>query len=182
MIRKFLYLNGVAITCVVLFHSAGMGFVSMFSWAQRYGAIPGEQFGSFSYFVLRFVEQIVVFSIPAFLIVSGYFIGIAVGKSQATVGWRVVLSRIFYLTIPYLVWSTVAISLKILEGKSISASRLVGMILTGQTNEVYYFVPLLIQFYLFSPLLIRWEKANWKSLLIVTAIIQLFIAAIDQTR
>ena len=178
MIRKFPYLNGVAITCVVLFHSTGMGFVAMTSWAQRYGAVPGEQFGSIAYYYFRFIEQLVVFSIPIFLIVSGYFIGIASGKNKATLKWKVVFTRIYYLAIPYLIWSTIWIALRFLEGKSLPPSRIVGMILTGQANEVYYFIPLLIQFYLLAPILIRWEKANWKSLLAVTGILQLFIAAI----
>ena len=173
MVRRFLYLNGLAITCVVLFHAAGMGFVAMFSWAHRYGAVPGDQIGSLSYYVLRFVEQIIVFSIPAFLIVSGYFISVATGRNQKTVGWRIVASRVVFLVLPYLIWSCVALGLRFLEGTDLSLKRILIALLTGKTNEVYYFIPLLIQFYLISPLLILWERASWKTMLFVAAMVQL---------
>jgi len=176
MVRRFLYLNGLAITCVVLFHAAGMGFVAMFSWAHQYGGVPGEQVGSFTYFMLRFVEQIVIFSISAFLMVSGYFIGIATGRDQKTVSWRIVLSRVIYLAIPYLIWSGVALGLKFFEGNGVPRDKILIALLTGKTNEVYYFIPVLIQFYLISPLLILWARASWKSMLLTMGLIQLVIS------
>jgi len=36
MVRRLLYINGLAIIAVVMFHAAGMGFVAMFFWYQRY--------------------------------------------------------------------------------------------------------------------------------------------------
>jgi peptidoglycan/LPS O-acetylase OafA/YrhL len=125
------------------------------------------------------VEQVVAFSIAAFLIVSGYFIGVATGKDQRTVSWRVVFARIVYLAVPYLIWSAVSLALKFAEGQNLTLDRLFLAILIGQTNEVYYFIPLLIQFYLLAPLLVRWEKANWKSLLLATGLIQLFVSLIQ---
>jgi len=178
MIRRFLYLNGIATLCVVLFHATGMGFVSMIDWAQRYGSYPGEQIGTAAYYGLRFVEQFVVFAIPAFLIVSGYFIGFATGKSQKTVSWKIVFSRIGYLVVPYLVWSAVILTLRYLEGRTYSPGHLLLMILIGNTNEVMYYVPLLVQLYLISPILIRWAKTNWQQMLLITGIIQLIVTAI----
>ncbi len=179
MVRRFLYLNGVAITSVVLFHAAGMGFVAMFSWAQRNGAVPGAQLGSLSYYALRLVEQFVAFSIAAFLVVSGYFVGIATGKTQKTVGWKVIISRVTNLAIPYLIWTAIALTLRFIEGQRLSLAQLVQAILIGRTNEVYYFIPLLIQFYLIAPILVRWEKANWRSLLFVTGLIQLLVTLVQ---
>lgn len=175
MVRRILYINGLAITAVVLFHAAGMGFVAMFAWAQRYapGMLPGEQIGSLQYYALRLIEQLIVFSIPTFLVVSGYFVAVATGRNQATVSWRVVFSRVIFLVIPYLIWSFVALALKFAEGKRHSPMSLLIALLTGNTNEVLYFIPLLVQFYLISPILVRWAKANWKSMLVVTGLIQL---------
>ncbi len=53
MLRRLLYLNGITIASVVLFHSVGMGFVAMFAWGHRYlpaGVSPYTQVGSPSYF------------------------------------------------------------------------------------------------------------------------------------
>jgi len=175
MVRRFLYLNGIAIICVILFHAGGMGFVAMFNWIDRYnpGLPPTEQIGSLPYYVLRFIEQIVIFAIPAFLIVSGYFISFATGKNQETIKWRIIFSRIGYLIVPYLIWSAVALGFLFIRGMSFTPVRTLEMLLVGKTNEIYYYVPLLIQLYLISPFLVRWAKRNWKSLLAVTGIIQI---------
>lgn len=177
MLRRLLYMNGLAITGVVLFHAAGMGFVAMFAWAERYlptGISPATQIGTAEYFLLRFFEQIAVFSIAAFLFVSGYFISIATGKQQKTIAWSIVFARIRTLIIPYLFWSIVVMFLQIiLEGRSVSPTRMIFDLLTGGTNEVLYFVPLLIQFYLLAPLFVWAARRNWKLFLGIAALIQL---------
>ena len=106
MTRKLLFINGLAIIGVVLFHAVGMGFVAMFSWAERYLA-PGvsvmSQVGNASYYGLRFVEQLVVPCIPIFLFISGYFVSAATARTRSTVSWQVVFSRIRNLLIPYVI-------------------------------------------------------------------------------
>lgn len=181
MIRRFLYLNGLATVCLVIFHATGMGFVAMITWLDRYspGALPSQQIGTLSYYGLRFLEQIVVFTIPAFLIVSGYFISFATGKNQTTISWRVVWSRVVYLVIPYLVWSAIILGLRFVEGRTYSLGRILIMLLFGRMNEIYYYVPLLIQLYLISPFLVLWAKRNWQSLLLVTGIIHILIGLLN---
>jgi surface polysaccharide O-acyltransferase-like enzyme len=177
MIRRLLYLNGLAIICVVLFHAVGMGFVAMIAWSHRYlppGVPAGSQIGSFSYYVLRVLEQMIVFSIPAFLFVSGYFVAVATGRSRDTISWSAVGARLKSLLIPYLLWTFIILTSQIvLEDKNVSLRRLFLDIFTGSTNEVMYFVPLLAQFYLLSPFLVRMAKKNWKLLLAVAVAIQL---------
>jgi len=179
MVRRLLYLNGLAIVNVVLFHATGMGFVAMLAWGERYlppGVSPMTQIGSLPYLGLRILEQLVVFSIPAFLIVSGYFVAVATGRNQSSVSWKVVTTRVMYLLIPYLLWSLVAIGLKLfVEGEQLPLPTLVRMFLTGSTNEVFYFVPLLVQFYLLSPIFVPLARKHWKALLIVTALLQLMV-------
>jgi peptidoglycan/LPS O-acetylase OafA/YrhL len=178
MVRRLLYINGLAIIAVVLFHSAGMGFVAMFSWYHRYGSgqvTPQTWVGTPDYYGLRFVEQIIVFAIPAFLFVSGYSIAVATGKDQKTVSWGLIFSRMRYLVIPYLIWTTVVLLLNYAETQTLSPIVILLAYITGSSNEVLYFVPLLMQFYLLSPLLVRWARQNWKMLLFVTAILQLFV-------
>ena len=178
MVRRLLYINGLAITAVVLFHSAGMGFVAMFFWYQRYASslfTPDRWVGTPTYYGLRLMEQVIVFAIPAFLFVSGYSMVVATGKNQKTVGWRLIFSRIRYLIIPYLIWTTVVLLLSIFETKTVSLAVIVLAYLIGNGNEVLYFVPLLLQFYLLSPFLVRWARQNWKALLFVTAVLQILV-------
>lgn len=179
MVRKLLYLNGLAILGVVLFHTAGTGFVAMFAWSHRY--LPPDlpataQMGSASYYALRLIEQVVVFSLPAFLFVSGYFVSVQAGRTM-NMRWSAIWSRVRALVIPYLIWSLVVISLGMLEGKRYGPVELVVMLLTGSSSPVLYFVPLLIQFYILAPLFVNFARRNWKALLIVTGIIQLLVQA-----
>lgn len=180
MIKRLLSLNGVAILCVILFHAAGWGFVALLSWAERYGAVPNEQVGTGAYYVLRVIEQLIVFCIPAFLFVSGFFIAFATGRAHKTVAWHVVGIRIKDLIIPYTLWTFIYWILIVLEanfmdGRSYFLADYMVMYLTGNTDPAYYYVPLLIQFYLLSPFLVRWAKINPISLLVIAGIIQLAV-------
>lgn len=180
MIRRLLLLNGVAILAVILFHAAGWGVTSLVFWADRYGAVPVEQMGTTSYYLLRGIEQLVVFSIPAFLFVSGFFIAFATGRTQQTIGWKVVGFRVRDLIIPYTVWTIIYwiilfLEARFLDGRTFSLTQYATMYLTGSTDPAYYYVPLLIQFYLLSPFLVRWAKAHPLSLLFVAAVVQLAV-------
>lgn len=179
MVRRFLYLNGAAILCVVIFHTLGMGFVAMFDWAHRYlpaSAPANSPVGSAGYYVLRLLEQMVVFCIPAFLFVSGFFVAAASGRSRDTIGWDIIFARVKKLLIPYLIWSLVAMALQIvLERRRFSLGVFVINLLIGRSNDVLYFVPLLVQFYLLSPWLVRLTRWNWKAVLWITGILQLCV-------
>lgn len=184
MVRKLLYLNGLAILGVVLFHAAGTGFIAMFSWSHRYlaeGVSAASQIGSPSYYGLRFFEQIAVFSLPAFIFVSGYFVSIQAGRS-GNIGWPSIRSRIKSLLIPYLIWTLVVIFLGLVEGKRYGAGQLAAMLLTGSTNPVLYFVPLIIQFYLLAPVFVSAARKNWKALLVVTLLLQILVITLQYPR
>ncbi|HSF80392.1 MAG TPA: acyltransferase [Anaerolineales bacterium] len=181
MVKRLLFVNGIAILGVILFHSSGMGFVAMLAWAGRYlpaGVSAADQVGSFSYYSLRAIEQIVVFSIPAFLFVSGYFAAVSTGRKVNTSGWSMIFSRIKTLLIPYFIWSAVVIALNMVNGSDYSVPEILYKLLTGGANEILYFVPLLVQFYLLSPFLVRLARKNPLGLLIVTAVIQTLVQSL----
>ena len=181
MIKKLLLLNGFAILGVIIFHATGWGYVAMFSWTHQYLPVTSpnyDQLGSLSYFVGRLIEQLVVFSVPAFLFVSGFFIAFATGRNRPNVSWSIIKSKIKYLVIPYLIWSFVIFLLLFLQGTRYTPKQYIIFLFTGQTNPAYYFVPLLIQFYLLSPIIVPLAKKRWKPLLVVTFAIQLIVQAL----
>lgn len=178
MTRKFLYINGIAILFVILFHSAGWGFTAMFSWAHRYlplNADPYNQIGSFTYYILRFIEQMAVVSIPAFLFVSGFFVAFSTPKKQQTIPWSTVIVRVKTLLIPYFVWTFVILLMNALQGRIPSFGEFIVNILTGSTTPAYYFVILLIQMYLVSPFLVPIAKKHAKTLIIITLGLQIVL-------
>ena len=57
MIRRLLYLNGIAILCVILFHTTNWGLTAMFAWTPRYLPVSEpvfDQTGSPAYYWIRF--------------------------------------------------------------------------------------------------------------------------------
>ncbi len=178
MSRRLLLLNGLAILSVILFHAAGWGFTAMFSWTHRYLPVQSPNFdqaGSAAYYALRVLEQLSVFSIPAFLLVSGIFAAFSFGREGGGGRWRIVRSRLPTLIVPYLVWSAALYVSLLLQGRGQSPGDLIVMVLTGSINPAYYFVPLLIQLYLLAPLLTSAAKAHPVRLLVLTGAFQLFV-------
>jgi len=176
MIRRLLLLNGLAALGAVINHAAGWGFTAMFWWTDRYlpVSVPDfSQINSVSYYFIRGLEQLVLFSIPAFLFVSGYFIAFATKKNERTVAWNVIGARLKYLLIPYFIWSVLILFVKFLQGYEPSIGRFTQILLTGGAADPYYYVPLLVQLYILSPLIIiPAAKKNWKLLLFVTGALQ----------
>lgn len=175
MVRRLLTLNGLATLGVVLYHATGWGFTAMFWWTNRYQpvAVPDfEQLGGAGYYFLRLIEQLVIFSIPAFLFVSGYFIAVAAGRTQKTISWQVVKSRILNLLIPFLLWSILILVAKIVQGAQYTAVEFITTILTGRTADPFYFVPTLVLLYLVSPFLVPLARNHWKMLLVVSLLVQ----------
>jgi peptidoglycan/LPS O-acetylase OafA/YrhL len=176
MIKRLLLLNGLATLGVVLYHSSSWGFIAMFWWTDRYlpVTVPNfDQLGSFSYYALRVIEQLIVFSIPAFLFVSGFFVAVATGRSRSTVEWKLVGTRIKNLVIPYLIWTVLIFAGEFVQGRTYSPIEYLGGFVFGRATPAFYYIPLLCQLYLLSPGLVPIAKTRWKWLLVGTALIQL---------
>ncbi len=177
MVRRLLYLNGLAILAVILFHTTGWGFVAMFSWTPRYLPVSEpvfDQMGSLSYYALRVIEQTVAAAIPLFLFVSGYFLAFAAGK-RPNLEWKQVGARIKALLIPYTLWTVGLWVLYAVERGPASPLQYLVMFLTGSTTPAYYYVPLLIQYYVLAPILIPLARKYWVWLLVVTGAFQLLL-------
>lgn len=176
MLKRLLYLNGVAILAVVVNHARVWGVISMIFWADRYKPVSVPDYshvGTITYYGLLVLEGILQFAIPTFLFVSGFFIAIATGRDKSTIPWKVVLTRIKFLVIPYLVWFFIISVVLFLDGYRYTFTGYIKLILTGYLQGPFYFVPLLVQLYLLSPLLVPLAKTNWKLLLTIVTILQI---------
>lgn len=174
MVRRFLQLNGLAVIGMVMLHSAGWGYTALLWFTDAY--LPGattpnfDQVGSLSYFGLRTIEQLVSFSIAGFLIVSGYFIAFS-SRRKATVSWKMVWTRIRYLLIPYLLWSSLLLVASYLQGAQYTFERVIRILVTGGAADGYYYIPMLCQMYLLAPFLVPLVRRSPRALLLLTAII-----------
>ena len=62
---------------IPIHHATAYGLQAMFMWTDRYRdvAVPNyDMLGSLSFYVTIIVRQLDVYSVPAFLFISGYFI------------------------------------------------------------------------------------------------------------
>ncbi len=176
MIKRMLYMNGLAILAVVLNHARVWGIVAMVSWADRYSpvTVPNyDQIGSLVYYLLLSVEGIIQSAIPTFLFVSGFFIAVATGRNKSTIPWNIVFTRIKFLVIPYSLWFIIICVLRFVEGVTFPVTEYLRLFFTGGIKGPFYFVPLLVQYYLLSPFIVPFAKTKWKPLLIIIVLIQL---------
>jgi peptidoglycan/LPS O-acetylase OafA/YrhL len=163
--KRLLWLNGVAIIAVAIHHAAAFSLQAMFDWTDRYMPVevPNyDQIGSPAYYVLIVLRLLLTFAGPAFFFISGYFVGIT-SKGQSKFSWGMVYSRIKLLIVPFIIWTIIRyILLRDLPEN-------VGDILTP-----YHWIPLLIQFYLLSPIIVWLAKRNWKLMLVAIYLLGTF--------
>jgi len=177
MIRRLLIQNGLAVSTVILYHATAYGFIAMFWWTDRYRDVPVpnfDQLGSLTYYVLRGIEQIVIYGIPSFMFVSGFFIAIATQRDRQSIEWRIVFARIKYLVIPFLIWSAIILILRWLQGERFTPIQLFVTVITGRSTPAYYYVPLLVEMLLLSPFLVPLAKRHPGWLLSVGIVLQVF--------
>jgi peptidoglycan/LPS O-acetylase OafA/YrhL len=177
LVKGLLYINGIAAIAVVLNHAIARVHIATFWWPHRYLPVTSpnfDQLGSPSYYGLRFLEQLIIFAIPTFLFVSGFFIAVAVGRSRTTVDGKLIFNRLRNLFIPYVIWSVVIFLGEFVEARTLlSPGMYASRLIFGRADDAFYFVPVLIQMYLLSPIILLLAKTRWKTLLIITALLQL---------
>ncbi len=181
MKNRLLFLNGLAILAVVINHAASWGYTAMFWWVDRYRHVPPpnfDQVGSLPYYGLLAAKQLTVFSVPAFLFVSGFFIAYAARGTQNMLNWRMIRRRVSNLLIPYFLWSIVIFIGDAIQGQTYPFTEYLVRLIQGQATSAYFYVPLLCQFYLLSPFVVRTVKARWQLALIGAAIVQIAVIAL----
>jgi surface polysaccharide O-acyltransferase-like enzyme len=183
--KKLLILNGLAISAVVLNHAAHRGFTSIFWWAHRFRPVESPNFdlvGSSSYWVLSIILQLTVFSVPAFIFISGFFVAYAAKGPNANYTWKMVRVRVLGLLIPYLIWSFVIFLFDYIQGIAYTPADYFKKLLTGDAVGAFFFVPLLVQLYFLSPLIVKLAKRKWKLLLFISILLQLIAQVLKYKR
>jgi membrane-bound acyltransferase YfiQ involved in biofilm formation len=176
MTRRVFLLMGLAILAVVLSHAAGWGQIAMFNWTDRYRpvTVPNyDQVGTLNDYILVVIRQLTAFAIPAFLFCSGFFVAFASRGARGEFTWRMVRTRLINLLIPYLIWSNLWYVLNTLLNRGQPPGDYIPWLVTGMAaGGSYYFVPLMCQFFLLSPFIVRLAKTRPNVLLIVAGSVQ----------
>lgn len=176
MVRRLLYINGLATIAAVIHHSMHWILTGLFWWTDRYRSvtIPNyDELGSLSYYGIRLIDQLAFFGVPAFLFVSGFFIAIATGSNEKTVSWKIVGNRIKKLLPPYFLWSLVIILVDGLLGQTYSLQSIIKALITGGVAPPFYYVPVLIQLLILSVFLVPLSRARPKLMFVFTLLLQI---------
>jgi peptidoglycan/LPS O-acetylase OafA/YrhL len=176
MAKRLLLLSGIAIMAVIINHTAGWGFTAMFWWADSFRPVEVpcfDQIGTLPYYVLLVLQQLTVFSVPSFLFASGFFAAYASRGSQYSLNWKTLKVRIQSLIFPYFIWSVLVFVSEILQGVVSSPIAYLERIISGGASEGYFYVPLLVQFYLLSPLIAALIHKSGKLALLASGLLQL---------
>jgi probable poly-beta-1,6-N-acetyl-D-glucosamine export protein len=181
MLRRLLPLSGLAIIGVVLNHCAGWGFNAMFWWTDRYSqvAVPNyDQIGSLAYYFLVFEKKLFIFAVPAFLFISGFIIAFTVRNNKISIHKEMMLGWFSSILIPYFIWCTLIFFGNFVISPDEHSTNYFLSFLTGDASPAFYYIPLLCQFYLLSPLLLHFARKNGFMLLTGTLFIQLAVLGV----
>lgn len=175
VLKRLYLLNGLAITAVVCNHITHWGLIAMSQWAYRYRNLIGPYYdllNSLTFYGLIVIRKLAVFSVPAFLFFSGFFVAYAARGSHSLHQWKITRLRVISLAVPYVIWSVFIFTTDLFQGSVLSPSKYIIRLIYGGAVPEYYFVPLLIQFYLLSPLIIPVARERGKLVLILAALLQ----------
>jgi peptidoglycan/LPS O-acetylase OafA/YrhL len=159
MNRQYGALSGVAIVLIVLNHiiTAGDTFSPVEGWAQ---------------YVLTVLQAFGAFAVPTFLFISGAFVSYA-ARGKSALSLKFIWGSVKHILWPYLIWSIIFyLTILVTREQSQSIWDYIKSLLVGFP---YHFIPLLLFYYLISPLLVIVGKRFGWLLLLVIGLYQLFL-------
>jgi len=121
---------------------------------------------------VRVFDDLLHYAVPLFVFISGVFVW---GRTTLTekasadkIAWGPFLSRrVSLVLVPYLAWSALYMALLARQqAGSLSPLRVLGLLLTGHTWYHLYFIPMLLTFYLLTPLAVRILRRSPELLLV----------------
>ena len=176
--RQFGALSGVAMTLVVLNHAITLGLAGPGLVGE---APPAGVWGG----LLTVLQQLgIVFAVPTFFFISGCFAAYAGQSSNLGQTYKTTLSRLRSIVLPYVLWSVVFYALLAVQQLSgypypwLQSYSLLDHVKHLIVGYPYHFVPLLVFWYLLSPLLARYGRRYGVWILLAVAAYQVVLIAL----
>ena len=169
MHRQFPAFRGIAIVLVVLNHTIHMG--------TKYPIENGySPFTGWVHYLLTALLILGFFAVPIFLFLSGSFFAYAAGNKDIKSSYKIVWKNLPFIIIPYLIWSLLFyVEVYFLHEKTFSLSGWIKNLIVGYP---YNFVPLLIFFYILSPLIAFLAKRIGWWLILFVGVYQLLLIGV----
>jgi len=133
--------RGVAIIAVVVIHASGAGFSFRYSPTGRWNFI----------FIASYL-QLLLFAVPVLIFMAGYWSSKSPIKSLQD--YKVFLARkLPRILIPYLFWSFILLGYVAVRTQDVNVRWIIFKLLTGGACFPYYFIIVIAQLYVITPLL-----------------------------
>ena len=166
MNRQFGALSGLAIVLIVINHSIYFGTYYPEGWG--YPSVQG-----WGRTLLTLLQSLGWFAVPIFLFISGSFVSYAAQGDPSRLSRKFMLATLRHIVVPYVIWSIVFYGLVyVINHETYNLFGYVKNLLVGYP---YHFVPLLIVFYLLSPLMVRISRSFGLALIALIALYQLVL-------
>jgi len=166
MNRQFGALSGLAIVLIVINHSIYFGTYYPEGWG--YPSVQG-----WGRTLLTLLQSLGWFAVPTFLFISGSFVSYAAQGDPSRLSRKFMLATLRHIVVPYVIWSIVFYGLVYVINHE--TYNLFGYIKNLLVGYPYHFVPLLIVFYLLSPLMVRISRSFGLALIALIALYQLVL-------
>jgi peptidoglycan/LPS O-acetylase OafA/YrhL len=145
MNRQFTALSGLAMILIVLNHTIEMG--TKVPVGLGFPALEGPV-----RIALNLVQGLGVFAVPTFLFISGAFVAYAARGEPPRLTLKFISGSLSHIAWPYLLWSALFYVVVFLQfGESYTSQGYLKNIVVGYP---FHFIPLLLMFYILSPLLV----------------------------
>ena len=164
MSRQFGALSGLAAVFIVVNHSIFFGTVYPEAWG--YPSIEG-----WGRTILSILQSFGWFAVPIFLFISGSFVSYAAQGDPPRLSSKFMVATLKHIIIPYVIWSVVFYVLVYFYNQE--TYSLLGYVKQLLVGYPYHFVPLLVFYYILSPILLRIGRSYGVILLIGIALYQL---------
>lgn len=166
MNRQFGALSGLAIVLIVVNHSIyfgtyypeGWGYPSVLGWGRT---------------LLSILQSLGWFAVPTFLFISGSFVSYAAQGDPSRLSRKFMFATFRHIVIPYIIWSIVFYGLVYVVNHE--TYTLFGYVKNLLVGYPYHFVPLLVVFYLLSPVLVRISRSFGLVLIALIALYQIIL-------
>lgn len=121
--------------------------------------------GTWEKFILASLAGLGIFAVPTFLYLSGSFFAYAANKDDFRHNYKIVWVNIKHVALPYIIWSIIFyFEIYLLHDQKFTLSEYIKKLIVGYP---FNFIPLLIFYYLISPLIVRIMRyLGWATILL----------------
>jgi surface polysaccharide O-acyltransferase-like enzyme len=116
--------------------------------------------------IATYYRQSLSFAVPVFIFISGYWASTKLIESLSD--YRIFLAKkLSRVLIPYFFWSFILLGYEAVITHNVDVQQIIIRILTGRTINIYYFVIVISQLYIITPILQHINRKRYGLILVI---------------